>query len=106
MDRMDTTELAANQFRMTQTRDKLARQRTCNQETAIDTHKHVGREIRAAIERIGGTLPKNLPPAEHINHVAKRVEQATQKLELDGADAQGLIGEEHEAACPDQMSNS
>ena len=26
MDRMNTTELAANQFRMTQTRDKLARE--------------------------------------------------------------------------------
>ena len=30
MDRMDTTELAANQFRMTQTRDKLARQKIHN----------------------------------------------------------------------------
>jgi DNA-damage-inducible protein D len=34
MDRMDTTELAANQFRMTQTRDKLARERVKNQEQA------------------------------------------------------------------------
>jgi DNA-damage-inducible protein D len=37
MDRMDTTELAANQFRMTQTRDKLARERVNSQQQAIRT---------------------------------------------------------------------
>lgn len=66
MDRMDTTELAANQFRMTQTRDQLARERVKNQKQAIQTHERVGKEVRAAIERIGGTMPENLPPAEHI----------------------------------------
>ena len=84
MDRMDTTELAANQFRMTQTRDKLARQQIHNQEHAIDTHKQVGREVREAIKRIGGTLPENLPPAEHIKQVEKRIKQSPPKLALDG----------------------
>jgi DNA-damage-inducible protein D len=70
MDRMDTTELAANQFRMTQTRDKLSREGCHNQEQAIRTHKEVGEEVRAAIKRIGGTLPENLPPAEHIKHTS------------------------------------
>ena len=82
MDRMGTTELAANQFRMTQTRDKLARQAIHDQEHAIETHKQVGREVRAAIERIGGTLPENLAPAEHIKQVQKRIKQATPKLAL------------------------
>jgi len=94
MDRMDTTELAANQFRMTQTRDKLARQRVHDQEQAIQTHKEVGREVRAAIQRIGGTLPENLPPAEHIQRVKKRIKQSTPKLKLEGPAAQGLTGEE------------
>ena len=92
MDRMDATELAANQFRMTQTRDKLARQRIHDQEQAIETHKQVGREVRAAIQRIGGTLPENLPPAEHIKQVEKRIKEATPKLTLAGPDAQGLTG--------------
>jgi len=35
MDRMNTTELAANQFRMTQTRDKLAKHRVKDQQGAI-----------------------------------------------------------------------
>ena len=92
MDRMDTTELAANQFRMTQTRDKLARERINDQQTAIKTHKEVGEEVRAAIKRIGGTLPEDIPPAEHIKHVEKRIKSATPKLELEEKDAKGLIG--------------
>ena len=93
MDRMDTTELAANQFRMTQTRDKLARERIRDPQQAIHTHQQVGREVRAAIERIGGTLPESLPPAEHIEHVAERVKGAAPKIELDHRDAKGLMGE-------------
>lgn len=83
MDRMDTTELAANQFRMTQTRDKLARHHIHDQEYAIETHKQVGREVREAIKRIGGTLPENLPPAEHIKQVERRIKHAAPKLALD-----------------------
>ncbi len=73
MDRMGSTELAANQFRMTQTRDKLSRERVHDQETAIETHEQVGKEVRAAIERIGGTPPERLPAAEHIKVVERRL---------------------------------
>jgi DNA-damage-inducible protein D len=97
MDRMGTTELAANQFRMTQTRDKLARRQVRSQEQAIQTHKQVGLEVREAIKRIGGTLPENLPAAEHIKQVEKRIKQATPRLELEGPEAQGLIGTDPEA---------
>jgi hypothetical protein len=61
---------------------------------AIQTHKQVGQEVREAIKRIGGTLPENLPRAEHIKQVEKRIKQATPKLKLDAPDAKGLIGEE------------
>jgi DNA-damage-inducible protein D len=94
MDRMDATELAANQFRMTQTRDKLARQQVHNQEQAIETHKQVGQEVREAIKRIGGTLPENLPPAEHIKRVEKRIKHVAPKLRIEGPDANGLAGSE------------
>ncbi|MBL0123648.1 MAG: DNA damage-inducible protein D [Betaproteobacteria bacterium] len=63
LDRMNATELAANQFRMTQTRDKLARDNIRNQSHAIQTHENVGKEVRDAIKRIGGTLPEQIPPA-------------------------------------------
>ena len=92
MDRMDTTELAANQFRMTQTRDKLAKDKVKDQQAAIKTHENVGKEVREAIKRIGGTPPEQLPPAEHIKQVEKRIKSAAPKLELEEKDAKGLIG--------------
>ena len=90
MDRMNATELAANQFRMTQTRDKLARDRVRGQAQAIQTHEQVGKEVRDAIKRIGGTLPENIPPAEHFKQVKKRVKAATPKLTLDKREAGSL----------------
>ena len=92
LDRMDTTELAANQFRMTQTREKLARQGKQGQHKAIKTHHEVGKEVREAIRRIGGTMPENLPAAEHIKKVEKRLKGSKPKLELEGPDAKGLTG--------------
>ncbi len=92
MDRMDTTELAANQFRMTQTRDKLARDRVNNQQQAIRTHEEVGKEVREAIKRIGGVMPEKIPAAEHILEVEKRIKNTPPLLELDEKDAKGLIG--------------
>lgn len=92
MDRMDTTELAANQFRMTQTRDKLARDRVNDQQKAILTHEEVGKEVRQAIRRIGGVMPENIPPAEHINDVEKRIKNTPPLLELEDKDANGLVG--------------
>ncbi|MHB1083871.1 MAG: DNA damage-inducible protein D [Thiobacillus sp.] len=93
MDRMNATELAANQFRMTQTRDKLAREGIRDQQQAIRTHEQVGKEVRAAIERIGGERPENIPAAEPIKDVEKRIKTSTPKLELDARDAGGLLGD-------------
>jgi DNA-damage-inducible protein D len=94
LDRMNATELAANQFRMTQTRDKLARERVSHQAQAIRAHEEVGREVRDAIKRIGGTLPESISPAEHIKEVEKRLKSATPKLQLDEREAGGLLGDE------------
>lgn len=93
LDRMNATELAANQFRMTQTRDKLARDRVRDQQNAIRTHEQVGKEVREAIKRIGGELPEHIVPAEHIKQVERRVKDAVPKLELDEREAGGLLGE-------------
>jgi DNA-damage-inducible protein D len=89
LDRIDATELAANQFRMTQTRDKLAREGIKAPQKAIDTHQQVGKEVRDAIKRIGGAMPENLPAAEHIKKVEKRLKP---RLQLEGPDAKGLAG--------------
>jgi DNA-damage-inducible protein D len=94
MDRMDTTELAANQFRMTQARDKLARTPVKDQQQAIHTHEAVGKEVRQAIQRIGGIMPENIPPVEHISEVEKRLKKTPPLLELEEKDAKGLVGKE------------
>ncbi len=98
MDRMDATELAANQFRMTQTREKLAREGIKTEGAAIRTHQDVGKEVREAIRRIGGTLPEQIAPAEPIKNVEKRIKTAIPKLELDDKDASGLLGNREEDA--------
>ena len=94
LDRMNATELAANQFRMTQTRDKLAKDSVHDQQQAIRTHEQVGKEVRDAIKRIGGTLPENILPAEHIKEVEKRIKSAKPKLNLDEREEGGLLGKE------------
>jgi DNA-damage-inducible protein D len=91
MDRMDTTELIANQFRMSQTREKLKRENIKNQRDAIETHETVGKEVRAAIAKIGGTPPENIPSAESIRNVEKRLKKSKPKLKLDDKDAAGLL---------------
>jgi DNA-damage-inducible protein D len=89
LDRMGTTELAANQFRMTQTREKLNREGIHGQGQAIETHHQVGKEVREAIRRIGGAMPESLPPAEPIQQVQKRLKDCSPRSELDGSDSRG-----------------
>jgi DNA-damage-inducible protein D len=96
MDRMNTTELAANQFRMTQAREKLKKENIKGQEQAIQAHKKVGHEVRDAIKRIGGTMPEYIPPAEHIKKVEKRIESTVPHIELQEQDAKGLIAGQSE----------
>ncbi len=91
MDRMGTTELIANQFRMSQTREKLKRENIKDQRAAMQTHEEVGKEVRSAIAKIGGTLPENIPPAEHIKNVEKRLKSKKPVLKLCDEDAAGLM---------------
>jgi DNA-damage-inducible protein D len=46
-------------------------------------------------------LPENLPPAEHIKQVEKRIKRESPKVAIAGSEARGLGGEEPKAA-PDE----
>jgi DNA-damage-inducible protein D len=76
LDHMASTELAANLFRITQTDDKLRKledEGIVGKSVANQTHYGVGQEVRSAIERIGGTMPEDLPtPAESIQELQRR----------------------------------
>jgi DNA-damage-inducible protein D len=73
LDHMGSTELAANLFRATQTEDKLRRDNVKGKDAANVTHYEVGRTVRKAIHEIGGTMPENLPRAEDVAKVARRL---------------------------------
>jgi DNA-damage-inducible protein D len=90
MDRMNTTELSANQFRMTHTREKLKLENIKNQREAMEVHEAVGKEVRAAIAKIGVPFPENIPAAEPIKDVKKRLKNTKPVLTLEPKDAIGL----------------
>lgn len=73
LDRAGRAELAANEFRITQTQQKLERERIQGEHAAMQTHQKVGEEVRAAIKRIGGVQPEDLPIEEPIQKVKKRL---------------------------------
>ncbi len=76
LDYMGSEELAANLFRITQTESKLRRENIDNEYAANNSHYEVGRNIRDAIIKNGGTLPENLPTPK-IN--VREIENKTKK---------------------------
>lgn len=73
LDRMGSTELAANFFRVTQTEEKLRKDKIRGVTKAWATHYAVGRQVREAMLQISGIAPENLPPADNIGLAEKRI---------------------------------
>ena len=72
LDYMGSTELIANLFRISQTEEKLRKDNIQGADKATQTHYAVGREVRKAIEKIGGTMPEDLPtPEKSIQQIEK-----------------------------------
>ena len=64
LDYMGSTELIANLFRISQTEEKLRKDKIQGASAATSVHYNVGKEVRSAIEKIGGTMPEDLPTPE------------------------------------------
>ena len=75
-DRAGRTELAANEFHLTQASDRIAREGVSTERAAIDTNRTVGAEVREAIRKIGGTMPEDLPPEESCKKLASKLKKA------------------------------
>jgi len=73
LDRAGSTELAANLFRITQTDEKLKKDKIQGDYPASQTHFMVGGKVRQTIKEIGGTTPEHLPAEEHIKEVKKEI---------------------------------
>ena len=88
LDNMGSAELGANIFRITQTEALLEKQITPNEQIATNTHYNVGKAVRNAIKKIGGTMPEKLPtPEKSISKIEKeqlkRLKNTKKKLMLD-----------------------
>ena len=72
LDNMGSAELGANVFRITQTEELLKRQKEKDESMASDTHYIVGKTIREAIKKLGGTMPEDLPtPGKSVKEIEK-----------------------------------
>lgn len=88
LDFMGSTELIANLFRISQTEEKLKKDKIYGCSKATSTHYEVGTKVRKAIEDIGGTMPEDLPtPLKSIKQVEKeqlkKLKDRKSKLMLD-----------------------
>ncbi|MCX6237128.1 MAG: DNA damage-inducible protein D [Bacteroidia bacterium] len=88
LDFMSSTELIANLFRISQTEEKLKKDKASTADAANEIHFIVGREVRGTIERVGGTMPEDLPvPNKRISDVEreqlKKLKKNPNKLMLD-----------------------
>lgn len=69
LDCVGRVELAANEFRITQTEDRLHRTNVHGQKPASAVHHEVGKKVRQAIADIGGAMPENLPAETPIKRL-------------------------------------
>ena len=88
LDFMSSTELIANLFRISQTEEKLKKDAISTADEANEAHFIVGSEVRSTIERVGGTLPEDIPtPSRSITEIEreqiKKLKKSKNKLMLD-----------------------
>lgn len=88
LDYMGSEELGANLFRITQTEAKMRRDKPQGLDEASGIHYTVGKEVRETIEKIGGTMPEDLPtPEKSISQIEreqlKQLKKERKNLMLD-----------------------
>ena len=94
LDHMGSTELAANLFRATQAEEKLGRENIQGKSKANQTHFEVGMVVRQTIEKLGGTMPEDLPVAEKsIRQLEKeRNQKSLEEVGMNSCDIQNANG--------------
>lgn len=72
LDHMDSDELAANLFRVTQTTEKLRNENVHDIVDANSIHLAMGLKVRKVLEDTGNTLPEHMPVVEDISLAEKK----------------------------------
>jgi DNA-damage-inducible protein D len=80
LDCIGRVELSINDFRLTQTEEKLKRDQIKGDLKARDTHKMVGQEVRNALLKMNSTMPEDLPREESIKKLQKADKKTTKEL--------------------------
>lgn len=81
LDFMGKTELAANLFRLTQTDEKIRNEDVRGQKPLEKAAEHVGKEVRSTMQKLSGTRPENLPPAQDIKEVQKGIKRSQKEYQ-------------------------
>ena len=80
LDNMGSDELIANLFRISQTEQKLRRDKTNSEKEANKSHYIIGKNIREVIAKNGGTMPEDLPtPEKSLKQLEKEKKQIIKK---------------------------
>lgn len=80
LDFMGKTELAANLFRVTQTEEKIRSERIRGQQPLERAAEDVGRKVRRTMIDISGKKPEDLPPAEDIKELHKKLKSSNREI--------------------------
>ena len=80
LDNMGSEELAANLFRITQTESRLKKDNIQGENEANKTHYKIGKIVRNAIKKAGGTMPEDLPtPQKSLKQLEKENKKSLKK---------------------------
>jgi DNA-damage-inducible protein D len=79
LDHMGRTELTANNFRITQTEEKLKKEKINTENRAFQVHLDVGKKVRDTIKEIGNPMPEDLPTEEDIKKVGRKIKKLEKK---------------------------
>ena len=81
---MGSDELIANLFRISQTEQKLKRDKIKGETNANEAHYNVGKIVRNAIKEAGGTMPEDLPTPEKSIKVLEKENKKLLNNKLQG----------------------
>ena len=78
LDNMGSDELAVNHFRMVQAKQKIQNENINGEGNAKEAHHQIGKIVRTAIKKSGGTMPEALPtPKKSLKELEKEQKRVT-----------------------------
>jgi DNA-damage-inducible protein D len=69
-------ELSANEFQMNMAADAIKNERIRGEQNAIRKNRKIAEDVRSVMRQNGATMPENLPIAEPIREVQKRLKKS------------------------------